>query len=459
MMSEWKEFELKELVTFSQGIQVPVDRQHLSNSPSRGRFIRIVDYTKSNEPPRYIENVSERYGVNVDDVVMIRYGSRTAGKVVRGIKGYLANNLFKITILDENILSKDYLFYFLSKEKIYSYLMKTQSSSAMPAITFRDLNQIKIQVPSLEKQKKIIYDFEQATKKIETYTKKIELNTQINQTLEQIAQAMFKSWFIDFDPVRAKIAALAQGDDPDIAAMTALSGKSKAELQTLKTTNLERYQQLQQLAAALPSELVEIDGVEVPRGWRVGTLSDICSMQNGYAFKSSEWKERGLPVIKIGSVKPMIIEVYGNGFVAEDYQHSKSDFVVRTGDILIGLTGNYVGEVGRMPNNQIAMLNQRVAKFIPYKINQDLDYYCLIYCLSRRIEFKKNVEIYAKGSAQVNISTRDILNYQIVIPQQKINICFEKMIKPMLDEILINSSNVEMLSNTRDLLINKILAG
>jgi type I restriction enzyme S subunit len=65
--------------------------------------------------------------------------------------------------------------------------------------------------------------------------RKIDLNRRINQTLEAMAQAIFKSWFVDFDPVKAKIAALAEGRDPLRAAMSAISGKADAELDALPT--------------------------------------------------------------------------------------------------------------------------------------------------------------------------------------------------------------------------------
>lgn len=62
---------------------------------------------------------------------------------------------------------------------------------------------------------------------------KIHINNQINQTFESIAQALFKSWFVDFDPVRAKIAAKQEGKDAELAAMCAISGKSEIELQQM----------------------------------------------------------------------------------------------------------------------------------------------------------------------------------------------------------------------------------
>ncbi|WP_424765334.1 restriction endonuclease subunit S [Necropsobacter rosorum] len=139
-MSKWETYKLVDLVTFSQGIQVPVEEQFLEKSNDMDRFIRIVDHTNPNEKPRFIRNVSDKYKVSKKDVVMIRYG--WAGKVVRGISGFIANNMFKINVSNEEILNKEFLYYFLLQEKIYNYFKGVQSSTTMPAIRFSDFNNL-----------------------------------------------------------------------------------------------------------------------------------------------------------------------------------------------------------------------------------------------------------------------------------------------------------------------------
>lgn len=452
-MSDYKEYKLRDLVTFSQGIQVPVEEQSNTRHSNMERFVRIVDFTNPNEEPRFIKIKDSKYWVNKKDVVMIRYGSATAGKVVRGLEGYIANNMFKV-IPNKSILNEEFLYYFLSQSSIYSYLMNSQSSSTMPAIKFSDFDNIKIKLPSLDIQKHIVL-------KLNILNDKIELNTQINQTLEQIAQALFKSWFVDFDPVRAKAQALSDGlslEQAELAAMQAISGKTAEELTALSQTHPERYAELAETAKAFPCEMVEVDGVEVPKGWKQTTLSEICEMQNGYAFKSSDWMEQGIPVIKIGSVKAMIVEVEGNGFVSEDYSKLKPDFLLKSGDILVGLTG-YVGEVGRIPTGKIAMLNQRVAKFLPKEIDKNHCFYNYIYCLARQSQFKEFAEMNAKGSAQANISTKELLKFPIIKANDELHIFFENRVKELLESILWNSQNSETLAKTRDLLLSRLLNG
>ena len=130
-----KYISLSEIATYQQGKQISIDLQYDSPSVGLGRFVRIVDYTNKSEPPRYIKDVDTKYHVNEEDLVMIRYGSQTAGSVVRGISGIIANNLFQIK-LKSNAFDKSFMYYYLSSSNVKKQLMGGQSSSTMPAITF-----------------------------------------------------------------------------------------------------------------------------------------------------------------------------------------------------------------------------------------------------------------------------------------------------------------------------------
>lgn len=113
---------------------------------------------------------------------------------------------------------------------------------------------------------------------------KIDLNRRINQTLEAMAQAIFKSWFVDFDPVKAKIAAKAEGRDPLRAAMTAISGKPDAELDTLPPDQLTP---LATTAVLFPDEMEDSELGEIPKGWLVKTLMQIARFPAGKIDVSS----------------------------------------------------------------------------------------------------------------------------------------------------------------------------
>ncbi|WP_118781421.1 restriction endonuclease subunit S [Haemophilus haemolyticus] len=142
--------------------------------------------------------------------------------------------------------------------------------SATKFLTKRILDDYEINLPNLDAQNYI-------ARALWGLENKIQLNTQINQTLEQIAQALFKSWFVDFDPVRAKVQALSDGlslEQAELAAMQAISGKTPEELTALSQTQPDRYAELVETAKAFPCEMVVVDGVEVPKGWDTLSFKD-----------------------------------------------------------------------------------------------------------------------------------------------------------------------------------------
>ncbi len=127
------------------------------------------------------------------------------------------------------------------------------------------------------------------TKCLGSLDDKIQLNHQINQTLEEIAQAIFKSWFVDFEPVKAKIAALEAGgseDDALLAAMQAIAGSAlfatdaadadaQIQLARLQTEHPEQYTTLRATAELFPSAMQESELGEIPEGWNIGYLADL----------------------------------------------------------------------------------------------------------------------------------------------------------------------------------------
>lgn len=137
---------LGDVANFIQGIQVEPSKQTITKKDGFVRFIRIVDFTKENEPMRYILDPGERYSIDKADVAMIRYGSQTAGRVVTGLDGAIANNLFKINY-DKSALDGRFLYYLLSRKEIYKNLNIGQSSSTMPAITFSQISKLNIPLP------------------------------------------------------------------------------------------------------------------------------------------------------------------------------------------------------------------------------------------------------------------------------------------------------------------------
>lgn len=186
----WEFTKFKELASFSQGIQVDLDQQTVVPGNGFVRFIRIVDFTKgSSDEIRYIQDPGCKYLVNEDDLVMIRYGSQTAGKIARGFTGAIANNTFKICV-DESKLDKTFTFYYLSQDAVYEFFHNSQSSSTMPAITFGMIGGLDFPLPPLPEQKAI-------ASVLSSLDDKIDLLHRQNKTLEAMAETLFRQWFIE----------------------------------------------------------------------------------------------------------------------------------------------------------------------------------------------------------------------------------------------------------------------
>jgi type I restriction enzyme S subunit len=181
---EWAEFSLKDLVKFEQGVQVGVDDHYTIETESRIRFIRISDHTKENEEPRYVEKIQRMNIVDDKDVVMVRYGE--AGRVVRGIEGALANNLFSIRPLNENVIN-DYLFFLLRGRHIQYQISTLNSSSTMPQVSHKSLYQIIVNIPPLEEQYKTAKILECSDARIKTLEmKKSNLLDQRTGLMQQL---------------------------------------------------------------------------------------------------------------------------------------------------------------------------------------------------------------------------------------------------------------------------------
>ncbi|WP_249409502.1 restriction endonuclease subunit S, partial [Acinetobacter baumannii] len=160
---------------------------------------------------------------------------------------------------------EDFVYYLARLPDFRSYaISRMEGTSGRQRVSWQALAEFNLRLPEKGKRKKI-------GEILKSIDDKIHLNNQINQTLESIAQVIFKSWFIDFDPVRAKIAAKQEGNDPELAAMCAISGKSEAELEQIAK---EDFAELQATAALFPDELVESELGEVPKGWVVSIVGE-----------------------------------------------------------------------------------------------------------------------------------------------------------------------------------------
>ena len=453
-MNEWQTLTLADVCT------VITDGAHQSpKTVSRGKpMASVKDLTRFGvdlTSARHIATedfealVKQGCKPHVGDVLIAKDGNSALDTVCTVDHPLDAVLLSSVAILrpDPKCLDSVFLKFYLSSPETIDYLKSNFiSGAAIPRVVLRDFKRAEIRLPSLDVQRRI-------AGVLQSIDSKIDLNRRVNQTLEAMAQAIFQSWFVEFDPVKAKIAAKQEGRDPLRAAMTAVSGKADAELDALPP---EQYEQLAATAALFPDEMEESEVGEVPKGWSVGTLSNFTSFQNGYAFKTKDWTDSGHPVVKIGNVKPGIIDLSGCSLVAHETVNGLDRFALKKGDLLVGMTG-YVGETGLVPAlYSVAYLNQRVGRISTVNGVSDIGY---PFCLVRDPAYKAYAESKAHGSAQANVSGKDLMDYQAVVPDAGVLKIFNAQVAKIINALLSYHEENQSLAALRDTLLPRLLSG
>jgi type I restriction enzyme S subunit len=277
MASEWQEFAFGELCTITRGASPRPINDFLS---SKGMpWIKIADATSSDS--RFLSSTNEciklegvRSSVRVFPGDLILSNSATPGlpKFVT-IDACIHDGW--MLLRDFKGVVKQYAYWLLLNER--KNLVAQGNGSVFTNLKTDILKLHRVKVPTLATQVQI-------AKILDSIADKIDLNRRINQTLEAMAQAIFKSWFVDFEPVKAKVAAKQEGRDSLRSAMSAISGKPDAELDTLPP---EQYEQLAATAALFPDEMEASELGEIPRGWAFKSVGDVARFASGKVDVSS----------------------------------------------------------------------------------------------------------------------------------------------------------------------------
>ena len=283
---------------------------------------------------------------------------------------------------------------------------------------------------------------------------KIHLNNQINQTLESIAQALFKSWFIDFDPVRAKIVAKQEGNNPEFAAMCVISGKSEVELQQMAEDDLA---ELRATAALFPDELVESELGEVPKGWEVNSLGNICNFTPGSAFKPEyQGQTQGeIPFIKVSDMNLNGNEIFivkANNYIDNSLQKERKFKLHEEGATVFAKIGVALISNRRRVLTMPTIIDNNMMSASPLK-GLSTPYY--LYLLLKTIDFNTLVS----GTALPYLNVSDLRKILIVHPTINLLNKFELIANPLLQKIKLNSVQCEGLVTLRDNLLPKLLSG
>lgn len=180
----WEMLELGELVVFKQGIQIPKEEQ-FTESDEGERFLRIVDFTQKTDEPRFVKGNYSKFLFNEDDVALVRYGA-SVGHVCFGLRGILANNMFKVISQSDKLETK-FLKIFLQSSYFQGEILRLSYGAAMPALSFSVVGSIKIFLPSIEEQQRLVIENEKIQKSIDANLYLIDIYTQkIHETIIKV---------------------------------------------------------------------------------------------------------------------------------------------------------------------------------------------------------------------------------------------------------------------------------
>lgn len=346
-------------------------------------------------------------------------------------------------VVPKTDLDLNWLYYAIK----YHKLGEIDDGSPIPSTTRAAVYVREFDIPSKEVQVKI----GNILKKIDL---KIELNNQINETLESIAQSIFKSWFIAFDPVRAKIAAKQEGKDSELAAMCVISGKSEDEIQQMAKEDIA---ELQATAALFPEEFVESELGEVPKGWEVNSLGNICNFTPGSAFKPEyQGQTHGeIPFIKVSDMNLNGNEIFivkANNYIDNSLQKERKFKLHEEGATVFAKIGVALISNRRRVLTMPTIIDNNMMSASPLK-GLSTPYY--LYLLLKTIDFNTLVS----GTALPYLNVSDLRKILIVHPTINLLNKFELIANPLLQKIKLNSVQCEGLVTLRDNLLPKLLSG
>lgn len=282
---------------------------------------------------------------------------------------------------------------------------------AVAGITGTDLVKLLIPLPPLSEQKAIAHI-------LSSFDDKIELNRQMNETLEAMARAIFKSWFVDFDPVSAK-----------------RSGRQPAGMDTAT-------------ADLFPDEFEESSLGLIPKGWRVGKLGDIA--ENLRRGVKPENITPNTPYIGLEHMPKRSISLSDWGSV-EDINSNKYQFY--QGEILFGKLRPYFHKVG------VAALDGICSTDILVITPKLQEWFSFVLSIVSSDDFINYTNITSTGTRMPRTNWNDMSKYEIIIPSIEIVKTFNYQLVPFVNKIKSHIFESHTLATLRDTLLPKLMSG
>ena len=305
-----------------------------------------------------------------------------------------------------------YLYYALSTRDVQQQFHSYANGITRFGLRKADVGLVELPTPALHEQRAIAHV-------LGTLDDKIELNRRMNETLEAMARALFKSWFVDFDPVRAKL----EGRDPGLP---------------------------QPLADLFPDRLVESKIGEIPKGWKAGTLRDVAFL-NTESWKPSRPPE-AIRYVDLTSTKWGYIE-HIESYTWNDAP-SRARRVLRMGDTIVSTVrpGNgsfaLIDEEGLTGSTGFAVLRPKEATTRE-----------LVWCAATSSESVDRLSLLADGGAYPAVPPGDVLSTPVAVARPEVRTAFSRLSGSFLDRMEEGKRESRDLAALRDALLPKLISG
>lgn len=412
---DWKSYKMGEIVDVTQGLAINAKSKHLLRENGLP-LLRITDLFNDNYTQFISEkDVPKQCIAREEEIIYTRTGQ--VGFVFTNKIGVVHNNCFKVTPKN-NEISREFVYWFLRQKTIREYVNTIASGSVQKDLTHSAFKTIEIKIPKLQSQKSIASIFS-------VLDNRITLLRETNTTFEAIAQALFKSWFVDFDPVRAKM----DGREP--------------EGMDAETADL------------FPDSFEESELGLIPKGWKVTRCQNIIDVRDG-THESPKQTSSGFPLITSRHITDGSINFANTYLISqEDFASISKRSKVDRFDVLITMIGT-VGVIVLVLEEKTEFAIKNIGLF-KTSANQYFSHY--LYLLLKSNKMQNYLEARLAGTTQKYLSLKALREIECLNPQESVLMKFSEIVSSHFEKIHQNDCQAQILVNLRDILLPRLISG
>ena len=403
--NEWKEYKLDEVYTITNGLSKKRDEFGFGYE-----FLAFTDVFNNYFIPNTLSNLvnstekeREKCSIKRGDVFLTRTSEKLdeLGRSCVALKDYpnaTFNGFTKRLRPIGNIeILPEYAGYYFRSLKFRNAVTSMSSMTTRASLNNDMISLLTITVPTLEEQENI-------ANILSCLDDKIELNNEMNKTLEEMAQSIFKRWFVDFE---------------------------------FPNEDGEPYK-------SSGGEMVDSELGMIPKGWEVVNYINTSDIQYGFAFKSKLFNDKeGKPIIRIRDIS----NSYTPTYTTEEYNDL---YIVTKNDILVGMDGEFKAHIW---GGKDSLLNQRVLRIRP-KDNNSIAY--SYFSIKEPLRYLENSKV---GTTVIHLGKKDIDNIKIVYPPNNLISKYRDIADNLINKICENKVEIMELLELRDSLLPKLMSG